>query len=237
MDEVDWEGAVNARRVAGRLYRMGRSEWLTERGWRQAYADGIRTVVDLRNPDERRRRPTDPDVGPGALAGITVLNCPTEDQSHAGFMAAAASADTPYLSDPRYYPANLEHFPDLVAGVFRALAHARGSVVVHCSAGRDRTGMIVSLALALAGKRDLVATQYDAGARGINEWHRISPVKHPYERHLAPGELDEVLVGRQESLAAFVDAVDVEAFLLGHGLTPAEIAAVRDLLGAAPAAS
>ncbi|MDN6332146.1 MAG: protein-tyrosine-phosphatase, partial [Micrococcaceae bacterium] len=32
MNEVNWEGAVNARRVAGRLYRMGRSEWLTERG-------------------------------------------------------------------------------------------------------------------------------------------------------------------------------------------------------------
>lgn len=237
MNEVDWEGAVNARRVAGRLYRMGRSEWLTERGWRQAYAEGIRTVVDLRNPGERSRRPTDPDVGPEALAGITVLNCPTEDQAHAGFMAAVASADTPYPNHPRYYPANLEHFPDLVAGVFSALARARGSVVVHCSAGRDRTGLIVSLALALAGKRELVATQDDAGARGINEWHRISPVKHPYERHLAPGELDKVLVGRQESLAAFVDAVDVEEFLLRHGLTDAEIGAVRALLGADASAS
>lgn len=231
MDEVDWEGAVNARRVAGGLYRMGRSEWLTERGWRQAYADGIRTVVDLRNADERRRRPTDPEVGPDALSGITVLHCPTEDQSHEEFIAAAASADTPYLSDPRYYPANLEHFPDLIAGVFRSLAHARGSVVVHCSAGRDRTGMIVSLALALAGQRDRVATQYDAGARGINEWHRISPVKHPYERHLDPEQLDELLVGRQEALAAFIDGIDVQAFLLGHGLTAQEIAAVRDLLG------
>lgn len=232
MDEVYWEGAVNARRVAGRLYRMGRSEWLTERGWRQAHADGIRTVVDLRNPAERRRRPTDPDVGPGALEGITVVNRPTEDPSHAGFQAAAASGDTPYLSDPRHYPANLDHFPDLVADVFRALAHAEGGVVVHCSAGRDRTGLVVSMALVLAGQRDLVATHYDAGARGINEWHRISPVKHPHERHQAPGELDALLAGRQRALAAFVDGIDVGAFLLAHGLTAAEIDAVRDLLGA-----
>lgn len=235
MDEVNWDGAVNARHVAGRLYRMGRSEWLTERGWRQAYVDGLRTVIDLRNQDERRRRPTDPSVGADALEGITVLHCPTEDQSHEGFMAAAASADTPYLSDPRYYPANLDHFPSLVAGVFRALATARGSVVVHCSAGRDRTGMIISMALALVGRQDLIAGQYDAGARGINAWHRISPVKHPYERHLSDEELEPVLAGRQQALAEFIDGIDVETFLLQQGLTGSEIDSVRELLSGSSA--
>ncbi|MGO2003234.1 tyrosine-protein phosphatase [Arthrobacter rhombi] len=230
MDEVNWDGAVNARRVAGRLYRMGRSEWLTEKGWRQAHDEGLRTVIDLRNQDERRRRPTDPVVEPEALAGITVLHCPTEDQNHEEFMAAAASADTPYLSDPRYYPANLDHFPSLIADVFRALAGARGSVVVHCSAGRDRTGMIISMALALVGRQDLIAGQYDAGARGINEWHRISPVKHPYERHLSEEELEPVLAGRQEALAEFIDGIDVETFLRQQGLSDEEIDAVRELL-------
>lgn len=230
MDEVNWDGAVNARHVAGRLYRMGRSEWLTERGWRQAYDDGLRTIIDLRNQDERRRRPTDPAVGADALEGITVLHCPTEDQSHEGFMAAAASANTPYLSDPRYYPANLDHFPELVADVFRALATASGSVVVHCSAGRDRTGMIISMALALIGRQDLIAGQYDAGTRGINAWHRISPVKHPYERHLSEEELEPVLAGRQQALAEFIDGIDAETFLLQQGLTPSEIDSVRELL-------
>ena len=66
---VDWDGAVNAWHVAGGVYRMGRREWLTEAGWRQAYDDGIRTVVDLRNAAEARRRDTDPVVGGAALSG------------------------------------------------------------------------------------------------------------------------------------------------------------------------
>ncbi|BCT77380.1 hypothetical protein SCMU_32220 [Sinomonas cyclohexanicum] len=63
MNGVAWEGAVNARRVLGEVYRMGRREWLTERGWRQMHDDGIRTVIDLRNPVEQKRRPTAPRWG------------------------------------------------------------------------------------------------------------------------------------------------------------------------------
>src|SRR6478736_6871249 len=59
---MEWDGAVNAWHVAGDVYRMGRREWLTEDGWRQAYLHGIRTVVDLRNEAEIRRRETDPPV-------------------------------------------------------------------------------------------------------------------------------------------------------------------------------
>ena len=51
---VSWDGAVNAWRVAGSVYRMGRREWLTAAGWQEAYRDGVRTVIDLRNPGERQ---------------------------------------------------------------------------------------------------------------------------------------------------------------------------------------
>ncbi|MFB0834864.1 tyrosine-protein phosphatase [Arthrobacter halodurans] len=226
MRQVEWEGAVNARHVLGGLYRMGRSEWLTERGWRQAYDDGVRTVIDLRNADERSRRPTDPAVPDAALAGITVVHRPTEDQNHAEFMELAA----PYLSHPRFYPHNLRFFPDKVAAVVRALAAAEGKVIMHCSAGRDRTGLMVTLLLLLADRRDLVEAQYDAGARGINDWHRVSPVKHPYERYLPAPEFEPVLRERVAALAEFADGLAVEEFLLGQGCTSAQLAAVRRLL-------
>lgn len=224
--EPHWEGAVNARHVLGRIYRMGRSEWLTTTGWEQACADGVRTVIDLRNPSERTRRPTDPIIDEAALAGITVLNSPTEEPGHPGFERLAI----PYMNHPRLYPVNLQCFPERIAGVFHAIAAAEGRIVLHCSAGRDRTGLVVSMLLELAGHQDLLEAQYEASVRGINEWHRISPVKHPYESHLEESELTGQLADRLAALEAFMGSVDVESFLLAHGVSRGELAAIAEKL-------
>jgi protein-tyrosine phosphatase len=51
----------------------------------------------------------------------------------------------------RSYLGYLEHRPENVVGALRALAEADGASVVHCAAGKDRTGVIVAFALAVAG--------------------------------------------------------------------------------------
>lgn len=238
MNGVAWEGAVNARRVLGIVYRMGRREWLTERGWRQMHDDGIRTVIDLRNPGEQRRRPTDPEVGEHAMAGIAVVSAPTEDPEHPEHAETYTDQIPPYLSHPNGYAGIVRLFPDRIVAVFRAIAEAPAGVVLHCSAGRDRTGLIVTMLLALAdpaSARRAAAEQYEASVRGINDWHRISPVKHPYERWHDDAELAPILAERQEALAAFADAFDAARFLREHGLTDAELAAVRAKLVSPPA--
>ncbi|MCU1573488.1 MAG: protein tyrosine phosphatase [Micrococcaceae bacterium] len=227
MPAVDWEGAVNARHLLGDIYRMGRSEWVTAAGWQQAYDDGIRTVVDLRNPTERGPRPTDPAQDRLVLERFTVLNCPTEEPDRNGF----SDQPLPYLNHPRSYADYLRRFPGPIVGVLKTLATAPGAVVIHCSAGRDRTGLISTLLLLLAGVPEQVGSQYELGMRGINEWHRISPVRHPYERHLSADELEEELAGRLLALAQFQSTLNAEAFLRAHGLTDQELASLRRRLG------
>ncbi|WP_411731270.1 tyrosine-protein phosphatase [Paeniglutamicibacter sp.] len=223
MDQPQWEGAVNARIVLGSIYRMGRREWLTSAGWQQAHADGVRTVIDLRNPNEQRRRPTDPQVDEAATAGITIVNAPTEEPGHPEFEQLAV----PYMNHPRMYPGNIKFFPDRIAEVFHQIAAARGKVVIHCSAGRDRTGLIVSMLLKLVDRQDLLESQYEASLRGINDWHKVSPVKHPHESYIEEPNLIAPLNERLEALVQFVDSLGVESFLLEHGLSPAEVEAIR----------
>ena len=228
---MDWDGAVNAWHVAGGVYRMGRREWLTEAGWQQAFDDGIRTVVDLRNAAEARRRDTDPVVSDAAWHGMAVLSAPTEEPGHPRFTELCG----PYLNDPAFYADNARLFPEKLVGVFRALAAGadRGDVILHCAAGRDRSGMVAAMVQDLAGDSDQdIAEGYRRAARGINERYRTHGPPHDRERYLDDAELAPLLERRGAAVVEFVRALDTRAYLRRHGLSAGELDAVLSLCGA-----
>jgi protein-tyrosine phosphatase len=64
-----------------------------------------------------------------------------------------------------HYFSYLVDRPDSVIASLRDIAQAPGAVLVHCAAGKDRTGTIVALALTLAGvEREAVVADYAASS-------------------------------------------------------------------------
>ena len=62
----------------------------------------------------------------------------------------------------------LHRRPDSVVGSIRSIARASGAALVHCAAGKDRTGVIVAIALDAAGHdRDRIVADYLASGLRI----------------------------------------------------------------------
>lgn len=145
--------------LSGRLYRSGQVSTL-EGGQREALlAMDWGLVIDLRYPDERRRQPP---YWPDSVTCLAIerraASEPGKDAPHYTLLDVAEMTSEGIRSA---YLGVYEHLPfapayrDLFARALQALAawpadHA-GRVLVHCSAGKDRTGVLVALIQQLLG--------------------------------------------------------------------------------------
>lgn len=212
--ERHWPGAFDTRDLGGLaledgrvlrpgvLWRSGRIEAFTDDAWRAAAAEGVRTVVDLRDDRERVRRDEDPAADPGA-AGVRVVGSAIEDPDDPRFRALCS----PYLDDPADYRAYSELFAERIGRTVRVLddATARGGTIVNCSAGRDRTGLVVGLVLLeLGAGADVLGREDELATRAVNAHHGRRTVPHPYERHLDGDALDARVAERRAAIEAWV---------------------------------
>jgi len=178
MRDLYWHGYPNARdlgglptalsatgfTIRGRIARGPRRELLTDEGWADAFHWGVSTVVDLRCGYEIGSQTDDPMVDAAKTTGLSIVAAPTEDHTNAEFLEACF----PILDSPAYWEHNWRILPDLVRGALQAIARAEFGVLVHCSAGRDRTGMITALLLGNAGvPPEVVADDYAQSVRAM----------------------------------------------------------------------
>jgi len=158
----------------GVLYRSDAISDLTRQGLADLAGSGISVIVDYRTPAEQQIAP---DRLPAALNAEKV-NLPllegaftgmareamqrtntSGDSAAAAQAVQAAVAQLPSLG--RIYTGMLEHGAAEFARTARATGSADGSVLVHCTAGKDRTGVAVALLLDAAGvETDAIVADY-----------------------------------------------------------------------------
>jgi protein-tyrosine phosphatase len=158
--ELAWEGAVNVRDLGGQplesggttrfgvVVRADNVRKLTAAGW-QAFLDhGVRRVIDLRWHEELA---DDPPVDvPVEVVHISLFGAHRpERRLEIEEFAAAATDEADFMR--RLYGHYLEAHPREFGAAIEAVASADGAVVVHCTAGKDRTGLVAALLLRVAG--------------------------------------------------------------------------------------
>lgn len=135
---IRWGALIRADSV-GRLNTQGRAAL-------EAY--GVRTIIDLRLPVEVRDEPS-PFT---EHAEISTHNLPLDPNDRTTGKAVVAYKETGLSYTAAMNAAYLSTQRDQIAAIMRTVADAPdGGIVVHCHAGRDRTGLVIALLLGIAG--------------------------------------------------------------------------------------
>ncbi|HWG02816.1 MAG TPA: tyrosine-protein phosphatase [Trebonia sp.] len=249
---IDVEGAANMRDLGGtptedggkilpnRLLRADNLQTLTERDVDLLVGGiGVTTVVDLRSPAEVTREGPGPlDAVPSVRHAFHPVLAQLADQADAAAEAllvkkmAVDQARYPEDVTCGHYLGYLEERPGEVIGALRDIATSPGAAIVHCAAGKDRTGVIVALALTAAGVApDLVIADYAASAERIDavlDRLRVSATYAPD----AGGKPVSAHTPRAETMKAFLNQLDVRygglsAWLTANGFTAGDLGRLR----------
>lgn len=177
------DGAVNARAVVpGVLLRADNLQSLSQRDIRRLVeAHALEVVVDLRTDVEAKLEGPGPmSAEPGVRIELRSLHPDSPGNLHLNADDLSANTVKPWwshdegesLDEPpvvRAYMSYLRLRADSVVGALRTIARAQGAVLVHCAAGKDRTGVVVAVALDAAGvDRATIVADYIATAERID---------------------------------------------------------------------
>jgi len=170
---IDFEGIENFRDFGGydtghgrpvkrgRLFRSANHAYASEADLGRMRDLGLAAIVDLRRSEERAREPSR--RWPGFGAAVVENDILSDHADWVQAMKPVEVVDAQWFWDDAmaYYrraPFEPRHI-DLFRRYFGTLAEADGAIVVHCAAGKDRTGLICALTHHVLGvsQADLMA--------------------------------------------------------------------------------
>lgn len=206
----------------GQFLRSGKIAGLSGEDCRMLYDYGVRCVVDLRGPFETAREPSSLE----GFMDVEYRNIPLDDQVH--------GADGGF-------PDSLEDLYRALLGgqaefgrIFRTfLKHLDDCILFHCTAGKDRTGLVAMLLLKLAGASDGdIAADYARTEELSAHWQTAQQEVFKLLGTMVP---EHVFRAKPETMLATLALLEreyggAEAYLRGAGLAPAELDALREKL-------
>jgi protein-tyrosine phosphatase len=253
---IELDGAANARDLAGlptadgravqpgRLIRSDNLQDLSDRDVRTLVdALQVRSVADLRTGVEVDLE------GPGPLTDVDDV-----DIRHLSLFPesgrttdAAVDQDGPVVlpwqergvaeRDSRQgasavYLGYLDERADSVVDALRMIAYSPGATIVHCAAGKDRTGTVIALALSEVGvTRDAIVADYVRSAERIEGIFARLRASSTYREDLESKSAD-AHAPKPATMERLLDAIDsefggVRTWLRAHGWTEDDAAALR----------
>ncbi|MDD1478498.1 MULTISPECIES: tyrosine-protein phosphatase [unclassified Arthrobacter] len=215
----------------GKLFRSDGLHRLTDAGRASLAELGIRLVIDLRDRTELEQSPS-------LLEGLAL-----ESRHNAIFEQGKGKVPglTPTTTLLDIYTLMIDAHAERLAGAVRLIADSgTDPVLVHCTAGKDRTGVVIALALLAAGvDREQVVRDYAAtGDNLAGEWTEtmLATVANHPGLDTVGGDLREII---SASPAAVLDATldfvqgsygSVEGLLKAHGFSDDDLDRLRAAL-------
>jgi protein-tyrosine phosphatase len=188
---------------------------------------GVRRVIDLRTAQER--------VADGSFAA----QHPTIEYRHIPLLDDVSGLGEIVHDEPLVvsYLHMIEARGARLARAIEAIVGSPGPVVFHCTAGKDRTGVLAALVLCAVGvPRETVVADYaksHAAMERLIAWYRTHRPAHDGVRDPNEDASRAKLMGAQpEWMHKVLDVVDeryggVDRYLLAAGVTPTTLRALR----------
>ena len=226
---------TDGRRIKeGMLFRSDTLQFLSDEAVRYFIEDlGIRTIIDLRMGYELKHEGR----GPLERTELVYHHLPFKVTGTTSSDSAAPilNPDDPIVP---HYLGYLTTVPESVAGVLRALSTTPETAlpaVIHCTAGKDRTGVAVAFVLSAVGVDDeTIAQEYAAGS------DRVAAVMERLRSMASYGDTVDRLpplanITPPEYMLRFLAGVreqhgTVREFLLANGVTNEDLLRLREAL-------